>query len=210
MNKSFDEQIEEITNILGKYKELVKKPKFKSYSEEEMYNLLLFGASIKLDESITLGGEIRCIGDKIEMSPRLMLSLIKSKGHTITKDEKSNKEICILHGKRGDNGNPWTESFSMEKVKNILPLTTDLRWKTHTEEMLFCIALSMLASFLFPDVIGKAYVDGEFELKKLYDTEKEFSLWTPDEIEYLEYVREMYKKKPLNYDINQLFKALEE
>lgn len=210
MNNSLDEQIEGIKNILGKYKELVKKPKFQYYSEEEMWNLLLFGGSIKLDESITLGGEIRCIGDTIEMSPMLMISLIKAKGHTITKDEKSNKEICILHGKRGDNGNLWTETFSIKEVRNLVELTSDPRWKTHPEEMLFCRALSRLSFYLFTDVIGRAYVDGEMEMWRVNQIGKPSLRWDPSEIEYLKSLKRKYKRKPLNYDINQLFKVLEE
>lgn len=156
MNRFIEESIQGIVSLYEKSQELIKIPKFKSYSEEEMYSLLLFGASIKLAESITLGGEIRCSGDKIELSPILMLSLIKSKGHTITKDEESNKEMCILHGERGDNGNPWTVSFSIKEAKTLVQLPCDPRWKTHPEEMLFCRALSQLVFYLFTYVIGGA------------------------------------------------------
>lgn len=228
MNTSTDKEIERIKYLTEKYKELLKTPRFKSYSEEEMWNLLLFGESINLDESITLGGEIRCVGNKIEMSPILMISLIKSKGHTITKDEKSNKEMCILHGERGDNGNPWTVSFSRKEVDTGNQLPWDPRWKTHPEEKLFCRALSQLAFYLFTDVIGSAGVDGDLEIERIIMGNKGgcqwglselqivtweglgFHLWTPAEIAWFGEVREEYEKKPIDYDINQLFKVLEE
>lgn len=210
MNVPLDKQIEDLEYIIKRSKELTKDPFFKWYSEEELLQLLMFGATINLDESITLGGEIRCLRDKIEMSPILMISLIKSKGHTITKDEKSNKEVCILHGERGDNGNPWTASFQMEVVQTPVEIPCDPRWKTHPEEKLFCRALSQLAFYLFTDVIGRADVDGDLEVNKIIELQRCFKEGFPADIEGLKAIGAEYEKKPMDYDINQLFKALEE
>jgi hypothetical protein len=97
------------------------------------------------------------------MSARMMNSRIREKKHSITKDRKSDDEICILHGKRADNGDTWTESFSIQDAQKA-GLDKNLVWRNFARDMLFARALSRLARQLFPDVIGNVYVEGEISL----------------------------------------------
>lgn len=48
------------------------------------------------------------------MSAQLMNQLIRYRGHSIQKDSKSTKELCVLHGKRADNGDAWNDSCGIE------------------------------------------------------------------------------------------------
>ena len=67
--------------------------------------------------------------------------------------------ICILHGKRADNGDTWTEYFSIDDAKKAGLYRG--QWLKYPKDMLFARALSRLARQLFPDVIKGCYVQGE-------------------------------------------------
>ena len=98
------------------------------------------------------------------MSARIINALIRSKKHSITRDKRSNDTICILHGKRADNNDMWSESFSLEEAKKAGLYRSNGPWATFTRDMLFARALSRLARQLFPDIIGNCYVEGEISL----------------------------------------------
>jgi len=69
--------------------------------------------------------------------------------------------MCILHGKRADNGDTWTESFSIQEAKSAGLYRQGGPWSKFPKDMLFARALSRLARQLFPDVIKGVYVEGE-------------------------------------------------
>lgn len=117
-------------------------------------------------------GGLYCVKGKVEMSSRLMNSLIRSKGHSVQMDPKSDEKMCILHGKRGDNGDVWVAEFSMEEAHRA-NLTNNPTWKVYPKDMLFARALSRLARQLFPDVIQGCYVEGEIKELKLEEAETE-------------------------------------
>jgi len=94
----------------------------------------------------------------------MMAALIRSKKHSITRDSKSDDTICILHGRRSDTKDCWTESFSLAEAQRAGLVKDFGPWKTYTRDMLYARALSRLARQLFPDVIGNCYVEGEISL----------------------------------------------
>ena len=96
----------------------------------------------------------------------MMNQLIRAAGHSIKKDPKSDESICILHGKRGDNGDDWMASFSMAEAKRACLVTPSNVWSKYPSDMLFARALSRLARQLFPDVIKGCYTEGEIRASK--------------------------------------------
>lgn len=143
--------------------QLMKTPHYAKMGPEGIFAIVETAKSLSIDPRQALGGGLYYVKGKVEMSARLMNSLIRAQKHSITRDRKSDDTICILHGKRADNGDTWTESFSLEDAKRA-GLTNSPVWKNFTRDMLFARALSRLARQLFPDIIGNVYVEGEISL----------------------------------------------
>ncbi|MDQ1280048.1 MAG: hypothetical protein QG670_1310 [Thermoproteota archaeon] len=142
---------------------LMKTPHYAKMGAEGIFAIVETAKSLNVDPRQALGGGLYYVKGKVEMSARMMNSLIRAQHHSITRDRKSDDTICILHGKRADNGDTWTESFSLEDAKRA-GLTNSPVWKNFTRDMLFARALSRLARQLFPDIIGNVYVEGEISL----------------------------------------------
>lgn len=96
---------------------------------------------------------------KVELAASTMNFLIRKAGHSIQKHASSDHTVCILIGKRADNGDTMTVSFSIEDAKRAGIYRGT--WLRYPEDMLFARALSRLARQLFPDVIKGCYVEGE-------------------------------------------------
>lgn len=109
----------------------------------------------------------------LEMSVHLMSSLIRNKGHSISKDPKSDNTRCILHGERADNQSRWTATFSMQEAKQAgLTGKKGDMWIKYPQRMMYARALAILARELFSDVIEGMYVEGELS-NDTFPTEKE-------------------------------------
>lgn len=139
---------------------LIQSPHYKKMGSEGVFAIVEQAKAIGVSPVRALNGGMYFVRGKVEMSSRMMASLIRSKQHSITKDKKSNETICILHGKRKDNGDTWVESFSMEDAKRA-GLLKNPTWQYYPQDMLYARALSRLARNLFPDLIGDCYVQGE-------------------------------------------------
>ena len=131
--------------------------------KEGIFAIVQTARQLDIDPLAALGGGLYYVKGKVEMSARMMNALIRKHRHSITRDERSNDTICILHGKRADTHDTWTESFSIEEAKKAGIYRNGV-WTNFTRDMLFARALSRLARQLFPDVIGNVYVQGEIEL----------------------------------------------
>lgn len=128
-------------------------------SEQKIFMILLAARELGLPPVQALNGGIWNIQGKIEISARLMNSMIRRAGHSISiKHCDSTK--CVLEGKRADNGDTFTSQFTIEDAIKA-GLANRGPWKTYTEDMLYSRAMSRLGRRLFPDVIGTAYVEGE-------------------------------------------------
>lgn len=127
--------------------------------EEKILMILLAALELGIRPLQALNGGIHNIQGKVEISARLMNSMIRRAGHSITVRQCDCK-ICIIDGKRSDNGDSFTASFSMEDATKAGLAARDV-WRKYTEDMLYARAMSRLARRLFPDIIGTAYVEGE-------------------------------------------------
>jgi len=142
---------------------LMKTPHFEKMKQEGIFAIIQTAKSLNLDPIQALQGGLHIVNGKVEMGSRMMGALIRSKKHSITRDSRSNDSICILHGKRADTGDCWTESFSIEEAQTAGIYNRSTVWKTYPRDMLYARALSRLARQLFPDVIGNCYVEGELK-----------------------------------------------
>jgi hypothetical protein len=126
--------------------------------ESKILMILLTARELGIPPMVALNGGIWNIMGKVELSARVMNSLIRKAGHSITIVESTNK-ICILLGKRKD-GDSFQCSFSIEDAQLAGLLKKDT-WVKFPADMLYNRCMSRLARRLFSDVIGNAYVEGE-------------------------------------------------
>jgi hypothetical protein len=127
--------------------------------ESKILMILLAAMELGIKPMCALNGGIWNIQGKIEISARLMNSMIRRAGHSIIIKQCDNK-ICVMEGKRKDNGDTFTSSFSMDDAAKAGLAARDV-WRKYAEDMLYARAMSRLARRLFPDIIGTAYVEGE-------------------------------------------------
>jgi hypothetical protein len=128
---------------------------------EGIFAIVAKARSLAIDPLDAINGGLYCVQGKVEMSSQMMNQLIRQAGHSITKDTKSDDSVCILHGKRADTGDTWTESFSIADARRAGIFKEGGSWTKYPRDMLFARALSRLARQLFPDVIKGCYVEGE-------------------------------------------------
>jgi len=139
---------------------LMQYPRYQKMGPEGIFAIVQKARSVGLNPLDAVNGSLWFTPQgKVEMSAETMNELIRRAGHSITKDKKSDDNICILHGKRADSGDTWCESFSIEDAKRAKIYRNV--WFTYPRNMCFARALSNLARQLFPDVIKGCYVEGE-------------------------------------------------
>ncbi len=126
---------------------------------ENIFMIGLAARELGIPLTQALNSGIWNIQGKIEISARLLNSLIRRNGHSIRVIEQ-NADRCVLEGVRYDNGDRCTAGFSVEDAK-VAGLMGKATWRAHLEDMLWARAISRLARRLFPDVVGTAYVEGE-------------------------------------------------
>lgn len=148
---------------------LMQTPHYKKIGAEGIYAIVQKAKSIGVSPLDALNGSFYFVQGKVELTSTMMNDLIRRRGHSITKDKKSDDTICILHGKRKDNNDTWSESFSIEDAKQAGIYRN--QWLKYPKDMLFARALSRLARQLFPDVIKGCYV--EEEIKQAFEAKIE-------------------------------------
>lgn len=122
--------------------------------------IMLSARELGISPMAALNGGLNIIQGKVEISARMMNALIRRAGHSIV-TVKCTETECELKGKRADNGDQESASFTMEDAKKASLIKPGGGWQKYPADMLYARALSRLARRLFPDVIGCAYVEGE-------------------------------------------------
>lgn len=141
--------------------ELMRTPHYSKIGEAGIFAIVQKAKTLNIDPLDALNGGLYCVQGKVEMSAQMMSQLIRQAGHSLTKDRRSDDTICILHGKRKDNDNTWTESFCINDAKRAGIYKPNSPWTKFPRNMLYARALSNLARQLFSDVIKGCYVKGE-------------------------------------------------
>ena len=164
MEDNFEIAIVDIDKTQQICEKLMSTPHYAKMGKEGIYALLAKAKSLNIHPLEALNGGLYYVQGKVGMGAETMNSLIRQRGHSIQKDLKSNDSVCILHGKRADNGDVWTVSFSIEDARRAGLLKN--MYEKYPGIMLYNRALSMLARQLFPDVIKGAGYTFE-ELKEI-------------------------------------------
>jgi hypothetical protein len=128
--------------------------------ENKVFMILLAARELGIPPMLALNGGIWNIQGKIEISARLMNSMIRRAGHKMS--IKSTDKECTITGVRSDTQEEHTETFTWSMAEKA-GLTSGNVWKKYPEDMLYNRCMSRLARRLFPDVIGTAYVEGEIK-----------------------------------------------
>lgn len=172
----------------------------------QIMSILLTARELGVMPMQALNGGIWNIQGKVEISARLMATLIRKQGHSI-KTVKCDKTGCILEGKRSDNGDSMQASFTIEDAQAAGLAGRDV-WKKYTEDMLYSRALSRLARRLFSDCIANAYVEGEIrdatddcEVKDIKPAQEPETPKCPTEEEILSFIEDFGEDRDnlLNY-----------
>lgn len=96
----------------------------------------------------------------VEMSARVMSGLIRRAKHSIKITENTDKS-CTITGKRSDNGDELTVTYTFDMAIKAGLVKDKGAWKRTPEDMLYARCISRLARQLFSDVIGVGYIEGE-------------------------------------------------
>ena len=108
---------------------------------------------------------IHIIDGKATFSAELMVSLVRKHGHSITGSVGDGK--ATVTGKRGDNGDEMTSTWTLEMAQRAGLVAKD-NWKKYPEAMLWARAVSQLCRMLFADVFaGQTYTEDEAEMTDL-------------------------------------------
>lgn len=166
----FSRQISELQTLTSTCRKLMETKHYASMGESGIHTIIARAKSLGIHPFEALNGGFYCVQGKVGMSTEMMAALIRRKGHSITKDPKSNNELVILHGKRADNGDTWTCSFSKDDAIQA-GLWSGATWKKYPAVMLYNRCMSMLFRQLFPDLsMGAGYVEDEIrEITKTGD-----------------------------------------
>jgi len=153
---------------------------------DAIFMVLLAAHDLGIKPTIALNGGLWNIKGKIEISARLMTSMIRRAGHSLNIKE-STSTSCTILGKRCDVSDEHEITFTIQqaKIAGLVRANHDGSpgmWQKYPEDMLYARALSRLARRLFPDVIGTAYVEGEIrDSSTMEPTECEVSDCPPEE-----------------------------
>ena len=170
----FSKQLQELQTIQSTCAKLLQTKHYATMGEAGIHAIIARSKSLGLHPFEALNGLFFCINGKVGMSTETMAALIRRRGHSITKDPKSTNECVILHGKRADNGDTWTCTFSKDDAITA-GLWNGPTWKKYPAVMLYNRCMSMLFRQLFPDLsLGAGYVEDELkEITKTGDYQKE-------------------------------------
>jgi hypothetical protein len=201
----FNKQLEDLNKIQDTCKKLLQTKHYANLGEAGVHAIMARAKALGIHPFEALNGGFHCINGKVGMSTEMMAALVRQRGHSITKDPKSTNDCIILHGKRADNGDMWTCSFSRGDAE-AAGLWGTATWKKYPAVMLYNRCMSQLFRQLFPDLsLGAGYV--EDELKEIAKVD-EYSKGSIDISASVEEIKT--NVKPLYMDKNEDVKPVPE
>jgi len=193
--------------------------------EQKIFMILMAAQELHISPMMALNGGLWNIQGKIEISARMINSMLRKAGIHIT-IKRSDSKGCVLEGRRPDTGDTCTVSFLEEDAARAGVLNR-APWKANPEDMYFARAISKLGRRLAPDILGTAYVEGEirgevFEERRTCQVDSQepskviemqiqpdmtpeeidsylTENWAGDEIKFKEFMEHMMKEKNWNY-----------
>ena len=171
------------------FEALMRLPHYQKMGADNVFAIVVKAESLDMDPIYALNGGLYAIKGKVGMAAESMAAMIRSKGHSITKDKSSTPTKCMLNGKRVDNGDTWSITFSIDDAKRAGIYGSS--WEKYPETMCYNRAMSFLARQLFPDIIkGAGYI-----IEELKEIAGNHSQPQPSTIVDIEIVEE----KPVQY-----------
>jgi hypothetical protein len=175
--------------------------------EAGILSIMLMARELGLPPMQSIMGGMNIIQGKVEISPRMMNTMIRKAGHSLEITESTDK-ICKIKGIRNDTKEEYTATFSIEDASRAGLFRTGGAWDKYPSDMLFARCISRLARRLFADVISTAYVEGEIseeeknEVNGSLEKSQELPITSPipEPIEYIttEEVAEIEANLPPN------------
>jgi hypothetical protein len=157
----FTKQLAEFEKIQDTCKKLLQTKHYQKLGEEGIHAIIAKCKALGVHPFEGLNSGFFVVQGRVGMSTEMMAALVRRRGHSVQKDPKSNHECVILHGKRCDNGDQWTCSFSKADAE-AAGLWNTATWKKYSQIMLYNRCMSMLFRQLFPDLsLGAGYVEDE-------------------------------------------------
>lgn len=156
---SYDIETSEIEKAENLCQKLMATKHYAKMGSDGIFAVIAKARSMNISPLEALNGGMYSVQGKVEMSGVMMISLIRQAGHSIKLDKLSNRTSVTLHGKRKDNGDEWTASFSIDDAKTAGIYKST--WEKYPQAMCIWRCVSMLGRYLFADVIKGCYVQGE-------------------------------------------------
>jgi len=179
-----DNSLIELENTQKMCERLMKSPHYAKMGPDGIFAIISKSKSLGIDPFDGLNGSLYYVKGKVGMPAETMCAMIRAKGHSIQRDPKSNDSICILHGRRADNGDTWTTSFSVEDAKRAGLIQNGGSYDKYLPAMLYNRALSFLARQLFADIVkGAGY--GLDELKEIAGNQSKIEQLPQQSVEYV-------------------------
>jgi hypothetical protein len=137
-----------------------------------MTMIALYARELGLPVMQCLFGGMKPVLGKIEISPVMMVGLIRKAGHKL--EINTSSTVCKMKGIRKDTGETYECSFSIEDAKkaNIYKNA----WITYPEDMCFNRCAGRMSRRLFSDVLGPSYAEGEINVEEDWNHKNEDSL----------------------------------
>ncbi len=152
---------------------LMRTPHYAKMGEAGLFAIVQKAKSMGMNPLEALNGGMYFVQGKVEMQGQSMLALIRQRGHSVSLDAKSTATHVTMHGKRSDNGDSWTVEFSIEDAKRAGIYRG--QWEKYPKTMCMWRCVSMLARFLFSDVIKGVYVQGEISEAIPFESKVEYA-----------------------------------
>lgn len=168
--ESFNPVIE-IENTKKICESLMRAPHYAKMGQEGIYAIVSKAKSLGMDPIEALNGGLYYVKGRVGMSAEAMAARMRAAGHSVQKDPKSTPTNCILNGKRGDNGDIWQVSFSVEDAKRAGIYQEGGAWGKYPQSMCYNRAVSMLYRQLTPD-LSKGVGYQLDELREIADSDK--------------------------------------
>jgi hypothetical protein len=116
--------VQEIQNMKNLAETLIKTKHYQQLGPDGIFAVIQKAKSLNINPLEALNGGLYYVQGRVEMSAQMMNQLIRSKGHSIQKDPKSTKELCLLHGKRADNSDVWSVQLRYRRCSTRWDLST--------------------------------------------------------------------------------------
>jgi len=151
--------LSDVTAMEEVSKKLANTKHYSKMGADGVFAVLQMAQVVKMDPLWALNDGMYYVQGRVSLSSKALTMMIRHAGHSITKDAKSTKTHVILHGRRKDNGDTCTTSFSVQDARDAGVYKAGGTWDKWSEDMCFARAATRLSKQLFSDVTSGMSVE---------------------------------------------------